>query len=112
MGGVDIRDDREGEDNEGDVALAEAQDEDNITWAQDDRCVEILFKLAWLRESEREFVNVDFAMTSLKIEIEGVSLVDLSLFGKTRRQDSTWTIRDGELKVTLAKADDTEWSAL
>jgi hypothetical protein len=108
--GVDIRND--GADTEDEEQVPEPQDEDNITWAQDDKFVEVIFKLAWLRETEKEFVTVDFAMTRLKIEIEGVPILDVSLFGKTRRQESTWTMSDGEMKVRLAKADSMEWSAL
>lgn len=85
---------------------------DNYTWRQTDEEVEVTFKKEGLQKGDKKLVKVAFSRQRLKVEVKGEVLIDAALFSQTNADESTWTLSDGILQVTLAKTDSDNWMDL
>lgn len=81
-------------------------------WRQADDEVEVTFKKEGLQKGEKGLVRVAFARQRLRVEVKGEVLLDTELGGRTHPDESTWTLSDGVLQVSLAKADAGSWPQL
>mmetsp|Transcript_120853 Transcript_120853/g.376386 ORF Transcript_120853/g.376386 Transcript_120853/m.376386 type:complete len:305 (-) Transcript_120853:240-1154(-) len=82
------------------------------TWRQTDEEVEVTFKKEGLQKGDKKLVKVVFARQRLKVEVKGEVLIDSALFSQTNTDESTWTLSDGVLQVSLAKTDSDNWMDL
>jgi len=48
----------------------------------------------------------------LRVEVKQEGIIDSALAGNTTADECTWTLSDGVLQVTLAKADEGTWPEL
>lgn len=93
-------------------ASAPTGETEQYKWTQASDEVEITFKREGIQKEDKKFVKVNFARQKLKVELKGELLIDASLFGATQPDESTWTLSDGVLQVTLSKAEETTWPKL
>jgi len=93
-------------------ASAPTGETEQYRWTQASDEVEITFKREGIQKEDKKSVKVNFGRQKLKVELEGELLIDASLFGTTQPDESTWTLSDGVLQVTLSKAEETTWSKL
>jgi len=87
-------------------------DTDKYAWRQTEEEVEVTFKKEGLQKGDKTVVKVVFARERLKVEAKGDVLIDSRLHAPTNVDECTWTLSDGELQVTLAKAEATSWTEL
>lgn len=85
---------------------------DQYKWCQKEDEVEVTFKKEGLLKGDKKLVKVVFKRQQLKVEAKGEVLIDSALFGPTNPDESTWTLSDGVLQVTLSKANEESWSTL
>merc|ERR1719373_1156848 len=85
---------------------------DQYRWRQTEEEVEVTFKKEGLQKGDKKAVKVVFARERLKVEAKGDVLIDSKLHAPTNVDECTWTPSDGELQVTLAKAEPTSWTEL
>mmetsp|Transcript_20433 Transcript_20433/g.61581 ORF Transcript_20433/g.61581 Transcript_20433/m.61581 type:complete len:305 (+) Transcript_20433:133-1047(+) len=85
---------------------------EKYTWRQTDEEVEVTFKKEGLQKGDKKLVKVAFARQRLKVEVKGEVLIDSALFSQTNTDESTWTLSDGILQVSLAKTDSDNWMDL
>lgn len=85
---------------------------EQYAWRQADEEVEITFKKDGLQKGDKKAVKVTFGRNKLKVEAKGDVLIDAELFASTTPDESTWTLSDGVLQVTLTKAESATWSSL
>lgn len=85
---------------------------DEYKWVQNSDEVEITFKAEGLQKGDKKLVKVVSARQRLKVEIRGETYFDHALHGPTDVDVNTWTLSDGVLQVTLAKASDESWPQL
>lgn len=85
---------------------------EKYSWRQTSDDVEITFKTTTLQKSDGKLVQVNFSKQKLKVSVKAEVLLDATLWGQTVPDDCTWTLSDGVVQVTLAKASATNWSAL
>lgn len=85
---------------------------EQYSWRQTAEDVEITFKKAGLVKGDKQFVKVTFARQKLKVQFKHEALFDSALCEPTNADESTWTLSDGVLQVTLAKADTASWHTL
>jgi len=84
---------------------------DAYVWRQTDEEVEITFK----RDDflgHKKLVKVVFSRSHLKATFKEETLIDADLNGTTHADECTWTLSDGVLQVTLAKAENLSWPKL
>lgn len=81
-------------------------------WRQQGEDVEITFKKEGLQAGDKKLVKVVFGRQKLKVEAKGEVLIDSALAGQVEVDDCTWTLSDGVLQVTMAKANEETWSNL
>jgi len=91
---------------------APSGDTDKYAWRQTEEEVEVTFKKEGLQKGDKKVVKVVFARERLKVEAKGDVLIDSKLHAPTNVDECTWTLSDGELQVTLAKAEPTSWTEL
>lgn len=82
---------------------------DMFHWKQLDDEIELTFKKDGLKKGQKKVVKVQFQKNHLRVEALGDVLIDADLFAPIYPDESTWTLSDGILQVTLAKATDDEW---
>jgi len=87
-------------------------DTDKYKWRQTEEEVEVTFKKEGLQKGDKKAVKVAFARERLKVEAKGEVLIDSKLHAPTNVDECTWTLSDGELQVTLAKASSISWAEL
>lgn len=87
-------------------------DTEKYRWRQTDDEVEVTFKKEGLQKGDKTAVKVVFSRERLKVEAKGEVLIDSKLHAPTNVDECTWTLSDGELQVTLAKAGEVSWAAL
>mmetsp|Transcript_4457 Transcript_4457/g.9035 ORF Transcript_4457/g.9035 Transcript_4457/m.9035 type:complete len:305 (-) Transcript_4457:165-1079(-) len=85
---------------------------DKYEWRQTDEEIEVTFKKEGLQKGDKKLVKVAFGRQRLKVEVKGEVLIDSALFSHTNTDESTWTLSDGILQVSLAKADSDQWMDL
>eukprot|EP00747_Dinoflagellata_sp_TGD_P077241 gnl/TRDRNA2_/TRDRNA2_159501_c0_seq3.p1 gnl/TRDRNA2_/TRDRNA2_159501_c0~~gnl/TRDRNA2_/TRDRNA2_159501_c0_seq3.p1 ORF type:complete len:230 (-),score=12.86 gnl/TRDRNA2_/TRDRNA2_159501_c0_seq3:26-682(-) len=73
-------------------------------WGQTDDEIEITFKTKGLQRGDAKLVKVIFYRTSIRVDVKGEVLLEGNLQHAIDTESSTWTISDGDLQVTLAKA--------
>eukprot|EP00747_Dinoflagellata_sp_TGD_P214176 gnl/TRDRNA2_/TRDRNA2_87067_c0_seq2.p1 gnl/TRDRNA2_/TRDRNA2_87067_c0~~gnl/TRDRNA2_/TRDRNA2_87067_c0_seq2.p1 ORF type:complete len:382 (-),score=64.75 gnl/TRDRNA2_/TRDRNA2_87067_c0_seq2:276-1421(-) len=95
---------------------SEIEDEDRpkgetqtYRWRQTKEEVEITFKKEGLQKSDAKVVKVDFKRSHVTVNVKGESLLHGSLACAIDPISSTWTLSDGVLQVTMAKAIEEEW---
>jgi|Transcript_87894 HSP20 family molecular chaperone IbpA len=81
-------------------------------WRQTDDEVEITFKKTGIQKSDKKEVKVAFSRAKIKVEVKGETLLQGDLQSLCTPDDCTWTLGDGELQVTLAKAEGGTWKSL
>lgn len=85
---------------------------DQYRWRQAEEEVEVTFKKEGLEKGDKKAVKVKFLRQHLCVEVKGEALFDGELYGATTPEDSTWTLSDGVLQVTLCKAETETWPRL
>eukprot|EP00746_Dinoflagellata_sp_MGD_P144531 gnl/MRDRNA2_/MRDRNA2_77247_c0_seq1.p1 gnl/MRDRNA2_/MRDRNA2_77247_c0~~gnl/MRDRNA2_/MRDRNA2_77247_c0_seq1.p1 ORF type:complete len:365 (+),score=74.13 gnl/MRDRNA2_/MRDRNA2_77247_c0_seq1:74-1168(+) len=88
--------------------LAPSGETDTYTWTQTNGDVEITFNKTGLLRSEKKLVNVKFHRTMIKVDVKSDILLHAALSHAIDVDSSTWTISDGMLQVSLAKAKERE----
>jgi len=91
---------------------APSGDTEKYKWRQTEEEVEITFKKEGLQKGDKKAVKVVFARERLKVEAKGEILIDSKLHAPTDVDEATWTLSDGELQVTLSKANPMNWDQL
>lgn len=81
-------------------------------WRQTDEEVEVTFKKEGLQRGDKKLVRVAFARQRVTVDVKGEVLLDAELCGRTHPDESTWTLSDGVLQLSLAKADAESWPRL
>mmetsp|Transcript_58484 Transcript_58484/g.163925 ORF Transcript_58484/g.163925 Transcript_58484/m.163925 type:complete len:300 (-) Transcript_58484:81-980(-) len=81
-------------------------------WRQADEEVEVTFKKEGLQKGDKSQVKVKFAKQRLRVEVKGEVLIDAELYSSTTPDESTWSLSDGVLQVTLFKAEGGTWDRL
>lgn len=81
-------------------------------WRQTSDEVEVTFKKEGLQKGDVKLVKIAFGRQKLKVEVKGEVLLDSALAAPTHADESTWTLSDGVLQVTLAKAGEDTWPTL
>jgi hypothetical protein len=81
-------------------------------WRQTGDDVEVTFKKQGLLKGDKKHVKVSFGKQRLKVEVKDEILLEGALSEVTIPDDCTWTLGDGVLQVTLAKASTGSWSTL
>jgi len=92
-------------------AAAEGETE-QYAWRQAGDEVEITFKKDGLVKGDKKAVKVSFGRQKLKVEARGDVLIDAELYAATAADESTWTLSDGVLQVTLTKEEADNWPRL
>lgn len=92
--------------------VAPTGENDKYKWRQAEDEVEVTFKTEGLTSADKKLVKVVFARQHLKVEAKGDVLIDSDLYGPTHADESTWTLSDGVLQVTLSKAGEESWPSL
>ncbi|CAK9018133.1 unnamed protein product [Durusdinium trenchii] len=82
----------------------------DYSWKQSEDEVEVTFKKEGLQKGDKKYVKVAFGRKRLRVEVKDQVIIDSSLAGNTTADECTWTLSDGVLQVTLAKADEGTWS--
>jgi len=85
---------------------------DQYVWRQCGDEVEVTFKKEGLVKGEKQLVKVTFARQSLKVVAKGDVLFDDKLCEPIHPDESTWTLSDGVLQVTLSKVQENSWPDL
>merc|ERR1712039_1144734 len=85
---------------------------DEYTWRQTGDEVEITFKTEGLQKGDKKQVKVTFARQKLKVEAKGKVYIDAALCMPTQPDESTWTLSDSVLQVTLSKVENENWPKL
>ncbi|CAE7231290.1 Tnni3k [Symbiodinium natans] len=81
----------------------------DYSWKQSEDEVEVTFKKDGLQKGDKKFVKVAFGRKRLKVSVKDQVIIDSALAGNTTADECTWTLSDGILQVTLAKADGDTW---
>ncbi|CAJ1394501.1 unnamed protein product [Effrenium voratum] len=84
----------------------------DYSWKQSEDEVEVTFKKDDLQKGDKRYVKVAFGRKRLKVEVKDQVIIDSPLAGNTTADECTWTLSDGVLQVTLAKADGETWPHL
>ncbi|CAK9018217.1 unnamed protein product [Durusdinium trenchii] len=84
----------------------------DYSWKQSEDEVEVTFKKEGLQKGDKKYVKVAFGRKRLRVEVKDQVIIDSSLAGNTTADECTWTLSDGVLQVTLAKADEGTWPEL
>ncbi|CAE7247263.1 Tnni3k [Symbiodinium pilosum] len=84
----------------------------DYSWKQSEDEVEVTFKKDGLQKGDKKYVKVCFGRKRLKVSVKDQVIIDSSLAGNTTTDECTWTLSDGILQVTLAKADADTWPQL
>jgi len=85
---------------------------DQYIWRQQGDDVEVTFKKEGLVKGDKQQVKVTFARQSLKVVVKGDIVFDAKLCEPIHPDESTWTLSDGVLQVSLSKAEPNSWPAL
>lgn len=85
---------------------------DQYIWRQCGDEVEITFKKEGLVKGDKQQVKVTFSRQNLKVVVKGDVVFDAKLCEPTQPDESTWTLSDGVLQVTLSKAQPNSWPSL
>lgn len=81
-------------------------------WREAGDDIEVTFKKEGISKGDKAAVKVSFGRQKLKVELKGEVLLDGALYGTTHPDESTWTLSDGVLQVTLSKASESSWPSL
>lgn len=84
----------------------------DYSWKQSEDEVEVTFKKEGLQKGDKKYVKVAFGRKRLRVEVKEEVIIDSTLAGNTTADECTWTLSDGVLQVTLAKADEGSWPEL
>merc|ERR1719498_1516840 len=91
---------------------AASGDTETYAWKQVGDDIEITFKRTDLSKADKASVKVNFARQHLKAVVKGDVLIDAELAGQIVPDDSTWTLSDGVLQLTMEKANSGPWPKL
>jgi len=83
-----------------------------LSWGQTDIALSIQLRIPWLRRWHRGTVFVEFGARKLHIEARCRPLLDLDLFAAISAEESSFSIREGLLEVTLVKWERCAWKSL
>lgn len=84
---------------------------DQYQWRQTATDVEITFKLG-LQKGDTKQIKVNFLRQKLVVNVKGQVIFDSPLCHPISNDDSTWTLSDGVLEVSLSKGGDETWASL
>lgn len=96
---------------------------ESYSWRQTGDEVEITFKSppegepegngrVVLRKEDKKLVKVSFSRGAIKVVAKGETLLDAPLCQPCQPDECTWTLSDGVLQLTVAKASDGQWKSL
>lgn len=78
-------------------------------WSDKGEEVEVKIKREAVKKTD---VKVTFKEQQLKVQVASEVLLDVKLFARIECSDSTWTIMDGGLEITLIKATEVVWTSI
>eukprot|EP00440_Ansanella_granifera_P065397 gb/GFBE01070928.1/.p1 GENE.gb/GFBE01070928.1/~~gb/GFBE01070928.1/.p1 ORF type:complete len:305 (+),score=84.59 gb/GFBE01070928.1/:1-915(+) len=84
----------------------------DYSWKQSEDEVEVTLKKEGLQKGDKKLVKVVFSRQRLKVEVKGEVVIDSALAGTTNADECTWTLSDGVVQLTLAKANEETWPEL
>jgi len=85
---------------------------EQYNWRQGDDEIELTFKKEGLQKGDKKQVKFTSTRQKLKVEVKGDVLIDAALYAATVPDEALWTLSDGILQVTLAKAEVEQWPSL
>jgi hypothetical protein len=81
-------------------------------WTQQEDEVEITFKRTDFSKSDKKEVKIAFGKNKIKVEFKGEVLLAGDLMGPCTPDECIWTLSDGQLQLTLSKAEEESWRKL
>jgi hypothetical protein len=95
--------------NKGSDGFTEVAESGAYSWKQEDDSVELVIKLPDGLMSNKKYVSAKFMNQSIVVSYDKEKVLDLPLYARIDVDGCTWTLEDGDLVVSLEKADPAAW---